>query len=176
MARVIGRSKIRENVGPGLRLPEIIVFIIIIAAVVMGVRYYFFVYRTSPSFALGEYLAAIKSGKVDQQYDLLDGSDKKKWSLKEYEEQAPQAHGYTARIADVKMDDPKIDPKKPNIATVDVTVTIRKQSEGQALYQQSSDDYKDNFTMKQDSEGKWRVLISRWQRGILKAPPSPPGS
>lgn len=176
MARIVGRSRQRESFMR-IQFSEVIVIVAVAAGLIYGARWYFITYKNSPGYALGEYLGAIKAGNVDDQYALLDNADKQQFypTRKSYERDAPQARGYTARISDVKVGKEQIDPKKPNLATIDVAISLRSAASGQQLYQTGTDNVDDQYVLRKDSNGKWKVWLERSRRALLKIPPSPPG-
>jgi hypothetical protein len=176
MSRIVGRSRQRESFMR-IQFSEVIVMVAVVLAIAFAARWYFVVYRNSPGYTLGEYLAAIKAGNVEEQYALIDSADKQKFfpTRKLYERDAPQARGYTARISDVKIGKEQIDPKKPNIATLDVHITLRGGASGQQLYQTSSQAVDDQYKMRKDNQGKWKVWLDQSKQELLKVPPSPPG-
>ncbi len=178
MARIVGRQRVRESSGTGLRVPEIIVFALVICGLVAGVRYYFFVYRVSPGYTLAQYFGAVKAGNVSAQYALIDDADKKQFfpSEKEYEQNAPQARGYTERISGVQMSEEKPDPKKPGVALVDATVSIRQSASGKQIYQTGTDSFRDTYALRKDKNGAWKVWLERSGRKLLEAKPSAPGN
>ncbi len=175
MSRIMTRPRYRDSATTGMKISEYIVIIIAIALLAAGARYYFVVYRNSPGYALGEYLAAIKRGDVTTQYDLIDNSDKREWCPRQsdYEKSAPQAHGYTERISAVRITNEQIDPNKPNLATVDAEVSIRKS--GQEVYQADAETYTDHYKLRKDKDGRWKVWLKGSVINMLKAKPSPPG-
>lgn len=176
MARIVGRSRQRESFMR-IQLSEVIVIIAVVAAIIYGARWYFITYRTSPGYTLGEYLGAIKAGNVDDQYALIDSADKQKYypTRKSYEKDAPQARGYTARISDVKLGKEQIDPAKPHLATIGVSISIRSSASGQQLYQTGTENVEDQYMLRKDNNGKWKVWLEKSKRELLKVPPSPPG-
>jgi len=177
MARIVGPARTRERFSTRVRGSELIVFLIVALGLAYAARYYFVVYRHSPGFALGEYLGAIKAGDVSKQYALIDAADKRDFFPTEqtYEKGAPQARGYAARVISVKFDEQPADPKKPHIVVINANVSIRGSAQGKALYETSSDAYKDTYTLREDKEGHWKVWLGRSQMNMLKASPSPPG-
>jgi hypothetical protein len=177
MARIVGPTRIKERVGTGVRGSELIVFILVVAGLAYAARYYFVVYRNSPSFALGEYLGAVKAGDVTKQYALIDSDDKRNFfpTAQDYEKSAPQARGYTMRITDVEQKEATIDPGKPHIAHIDATVYLRQAATGQALYQTGMDNYHDKYVLRKDNDGHWKVWLGRSQMNMLKAPANPRG-
>jgi ketosteroid isomerase-like protein len=179
MARIVGRTRQREGVGLGMKMSETIIMILVVVALLAGVRYYFVVYRASPGFALGEYLGAVKAGKVDAQYAMLDTEDIKNFfpTQSAYEKGAKQSRGYTSRITNVTISEPKPMPKNPKIVTMEATVSMRGLSTGQALYQTGdTKDYKNTFTLRQDAKGTWKVWLSRSvdKMEMLSAEANPP--
>ncbi|HEV2473600.1 MAG TPA: hypothetical protein VGS41_13080 [Chthonomonadales bacterium] len=174
MARVVRRSTVSDG-QMGVRFSELIVGALFVLAVAAGVRY-FVQYRHSAGYAVESYLGAIKAGDVPAQYALLDNQDKSDFypTEKDYSKNAPQAHGYVERISNVQINSTKIDPSKPNIARVDATVSVRGSSQGEALYQTSSDTYTDHYVLRQDASGAWKIWLKWTKMNILKATPSPP--
>jgi len=172
MARMVTRSRPPTEGFTGLKMSEIIVIILVIGAIVMGVRYYIN-YRHSAGYALGQFLGYVKAGNASHQYELLDDEDKQKYlpTLTEYERNVNLAHGYTERIEDMTIAKDVPDPKDPNVATVPVTVKIRATSTGKELYQTgSSDHYSDNIKMRKDKDGNWKVWYSASIDRNLKKP------
>lgn len=181
MARVVGRSRVREGIPTGQKLSEMLIIAGIGLAILAGIRYYFVVYRNSAGFALGEYFGAIKSGDVDKQYALIDAKDKQQYfpTKESYEKDAKQARGYTTRITNVQMIETPPDPKKPDIAVIDATVSVRAAAGGKELYQTGeTKDYSNHMYMRKDADGKWKVWLSKSidKMDLLKAEANPPGS
>jgi hypothetical protein len=176
MSRMVGRSRQRESFMR-IQFSEVIVLVAVVLGIGFAARWYFVIYKNSPGYALGEYLGAVKSGNVEGQYALVDNADKQSSfpTKKAYEKAAPQARGYTARISDVKIGKEQADPKKPNLATVDVSISIRGGASGQQLYQTNTQTIEDQYRMRKDSNGKWKVWLEQSKRKLLQVPPSPPG-
>ena len=176
MSRMVGRSRPRESFMR-IQFSEVIVMVAVVAGIIYGARWYFVTYRNSPGYLLGEYLGAVKSGNVEDQYALIDNADKEANypTRKTYERAAPQARGYTARISDVKMGKEQIDPNKPNLATLDVSISVRSSASGQQLYQSGTQTVEDQYKLRKDSNGKWKVWLSESKQKLLEIPPSPPG-
>jgi hypothetical protein len=176
MARMVKRSRTRES-SMRIQFSELIVIVAVVLGIGFAARWYFVVYRNSPGYALGEYLAAVKAGNVEEQYALIDSADKQKFypTRKLYERDAPQARGYTARISDVKVGKEQVDPSKPNLATLDVSISLRGGASNQQLYQTSTQSVEDQYKMRKDNQGKWKVWLEQSKRALLKIPPSPPG-
>src|SRR5579871_5916364 len=103
MARVVGRTTIREGVGTGMKLSESAIFIAVAIALVIGLRWYFVVYKNSPGVALGEYLGGIKAGNVERQYAMIDDSDKQFLPSQKDYAKLPMARGYTERFTNISM-------------------------------------------------------------------------
>lgn len=182
MGRVMGQNRIRENVGPQMKLSEAAVFVAIIAAILLAGRWYFFVYRTSPGVALGSFIGAMKAGSIEQQYALLDEEDKPFYpSQKEYDSKAPIAHGYTERISNVDLADAVPDPKNPDVVTIKATVTVRAGAQGtdpgSLTKVGDSQQATDTYTLRKDKDGNWKVDLSRSDlKNLLKITPNPAGS
>lgn len=176
MARMVGRSRTRESFMR-IQFSEVIVMVVVVLGIAYGARWYFVTYRNSPGYMLGEYLGAVKAGNVEEQYALIDSADKQAAfpTRKAYERNAPQSRGYTARISDVKIGKEQIDPNKPNIATVPVSISVRTTASGQQLYQTGTQTVEDQYKMRKDSNGKWKVWLAQSKQKLLDVPPSPPG-
>ena len=174
MARVMGRSRAVERNGMRIQPAELLVMIVVAIAIAYAARWYFVTRKQTPAYALGEFLGAVKAGKVGEQYELLDPSDKKLVPTKKaYDAAMPLARGYTARIADFEMKEPIVDPKNPSVVRIPVKLSVRKS--GQELYQSGSDAIDDEFTLRKGKDGKWKVWIQKWKRGLAAITPSPPG-
>lgn len=180
MARVVRQPRIRERDGTKIRFSELIVIVIILAAITMAGRYYFFVYRASPGYALAEYLGAVKKGDVSQQYAMLDDEDRKRFfpTEAEYEKGTPIARGYAARVSNVQVSAEKINTKTPDVATVEATVSIRGLGNGSLIQGAEATDYNNSFVLRKNGSGQWKLLLSQSAptMRMLQAPPNPPGS
>lgn len=176
MARMVRRTRQNDAGGMGIRLPELIVMIAAVAAIVAGIRYYFFVYRVSPGYMVTEYWGAIKAGNVERQYALVSEKDKTRYypTQKTYETQAPQSRGYTARVADVICSQEEKDARDPGIMRVKATISIRGSSSGKALYESDVTKYDDTYAMRKEGD-QWKVWLGKSTMNSLKATPSPPG-
>jgi hypothetical protein len=161
---------------------ELIVMIAIVVGIAFAARYYFVVYRNSPGYALSSYLGSINHGNVESQYSLVDATDKQKFfpTRRDYEQHAPQAYGYVARIQSFNLTEPKPDPKNPNLVSIKVRIDVRGSLSGTAggisgLKSNADQTLDDEYTLRKDDEGKWKVVLSRSKRALLKVPPTPPG-
>jgi hypothetical protein len=146
----------------GIKFSEIIVVAMAIAGIVFGVRWYLD-YRHSGSFALSEFVAAIKAGNVANQYALIDENDRKTYFKTQgaYEKNS-LAHGYTERIENSSLGPEQKDPNTADKVTVPLTVTIRATAEGKQLYQTGqAQSYSDKIVMRKNSDGNWRVVLSQ---------------
>ena len=162
MARIMSRSKPVAEGSTGLKFSEIIVIAMAIAGIVLAGRWYL-EYRRSASFALQEYIGAIKSGNVGSQYALVDEGDKKNFypSKAAYESGSTLSHGYTERIENASLGTEKKATGTTDKVTVPVTFTIRATSGGKQLYETGEKkSYSDNIVMRKGHDGNWRVLLS----------------
>jgi hypothetical protein len=162
MARIVGRSRPRSGRGIGERMSEIVVWVIILAGLVYGVRYYFFVYRKSPGPALQGFISAVNAGRPESQYEMLASSTRQMFgSLRNYEKEWNQAHGFAARIANYVIMDLK---QSGDTAQAEVQVTVRKETSGRAnpgeLLNVGTDQFTDHYTLTRESDG-WKVVLEK---------------
>lgn len=156
MGRIVGRRRIREGRGLGERLTEIVVYIVLIAGAVYGVRWYFTDYLRSPKIALGRYLGHVKAGDVKAQYEMLAESSKQYFpSVSAYESKWEPARGFTGRLANWQVEPIS---EKGNRAEVKAILNVRKS--GQALYQAASDPYTDTYVLINE-KGEWKVALDQ---------------
>jgi hypothetical protein len=172
---MVARARYRDTATTGMKISEYLVMILVVALVVAGGRYYFLVYRHSPGYMVGQYLAAVKRGDAAAQYALIDDEDKRLWFPTEdtYTKQAKQANGYVERISSVTLAHEQIDPKKSNLASVDATIVVRKA--GQKIYESDTETFTDHYTLRKDSDGNWKIWLKESQINMLRAEPTPPG-
>jgi hypothetical protein len=176
MARVVGRSTVREGVGAGTKLSESVVFVAIAIALIIGVRWYFVVYKNSPGVALGEFLGGIKAGNVERQYAMIDDSDKQLVPTQKDYEKLQWAHGYTERITGINMMPDVKNANNPDIVTIQATVGVRGAAGKDLLQQGESTTATDTYTLHKDKDGHWKVWLQKSpMTNLLKAPPNPPG-
>src|SRR3954468_14598914 len=97
MARIMARSKPVIEGSTGIKFTEIIVVAMAIAGIVYGVKVYL-EYRRGPTFALSEYMGAVKAGNLQNQYNMIDENDKKTFVRPATYEKSTLGHGYTERI------------------------------------------------------------------------------
>lgn len=178
MARIMSKSRPAVEGSTGIKFSEIIVIAFAIAGVVIGVRAYLD-YRHGPTFALSEFVGAIKSGNVENQYALIDENDKKNHfpTRHDYARLETISHGYTERIENTtygpeqKSGDDRV--------TIPMTNTLRATSAGKALYENGqAKSYSDKIVMRRNSDGNWRVLLSasvdsKGKLNLEQAEPSP---
>jgi hypothetical protein len=147
---------VREGLGLGERSSEIFVFIVVIAALVWAGRWYFVVYKNSPTAALMEYMQAVKASDVDAQYKMLSASTKKTYTDKSaYVDKWKIARGLQGRLIDYTIG--KIEQKGEQ-ADADVSVAIRKP--GQEIYQAAAETVVDHYILVKDPAG-WRVALDK---------------
>jgi hypothetical protein len=177
MAKLHRRFRPRQRDGTKIRPSEAVVILLILAGSVYAGRYYFLVYRRSPQFVVESYLGAVKSGRVERQYQLIDDTDRQSLfpTQADYEKKAPQAHGYTERVTNVSVVDAKVNPKQPDWAVVDTAVSLRGSAAGKALYQEGgTTEYKDRYVLHKDGKGDWKILLSQSTQNMLAAKPNAP--
>lgn len=160
MARIIKFRAAKDRNGMRIGGTEAVVFAMMAVALVLGGRYYFKTYRTSPAFTLGQFFAAVKSGNVEAQYALLDESDKRFYPDQKSYSKTPLAHGYSARIENVSFGNEKADVKNADMVTIDTAISVRGTTKGKELYQQSSQSIQDSYTMRKSASGEWKVVLS----------------
>jgi hypothetical protein len=156
MSRIVGRRQIREGRGLGERLAEILVYIIILAAVIWGGRWYFVVFRNSPKVALGRYLGLLKSGDSKAQYEILSASSKQFFPTRAaYEDKWRSAQNLAGRVAGWEFETIRESGDKAEITAV---VNVRRA--GQELYQAASDPYKDEYVLLKEGGG-WKIALDQ---------------
>ncbi len=156
--------------------PEAIVFVMLIVGAFLGVKYYFQTYRKAPAYALGQFFSAVKTGNVDAQYALLDADDKQFFPDKQSYSKAPLAHGYSARIENVAFGNETKAAQHGDAVTIDAVISVRGTAKGKELYQQSSQTVQDSYTVRKDSNGDWKVVLSKSKLELpKKVEPSPEG-
>ena len=161
MARTMRPMRVREGRSLGERSSEIVVFIIIIAALVWGARWYFVVYRSSPTVALMNYVGAVKASDVNTQFKMLSASTKKFYpDVDSYTDKWKMARGLRGRLVDYTIT--KLD-EKGDKATADVSVAIRK--EGLEIYQAASTSVVDHYILVKDPDG-WKVALDQCYKTI----------
>lgn len=154
MARMVRRPRYREGRGLGERFAEIAVFILIVVGIVLAVRWYLFDYLRAPGTALGNFVAAMKAGNVEGQYQLLATSTKNYFpSRREYADKWKLAQGVAGRLTTYTISNVVETGDK---ATADVTVSIRKA--GQELIQIEAETFKDRYVLRRESDG-WKVVL-----------------
>lgn len=164
MGRIVGRKRIREGRSLGERLTESIVYIVLIAGAIYGVRWYVTVYLQSPKVALGKYLGYLKSGDVKAQYDMLSSSSRGFFSsVAQYEDKWAPARGFAGRLAGWEIEPAT---EKGDRAEVKAVLKIRKP--GQALYQAASDPYTDRYVLIKEKDG-WKVALDQSDLNSLQA-------
>lgn len=156
MGRIVGRRRIQEGRSLGERFTEIVVYVVLIAGAVYGVRWYFTDYLRSPKIALGRYLGHVKAGDVKAQYAMIAESSKRYFSsVSAYESKWEPARGLTGRLASWQVEPVA---EKDDRAEVKAILNIRKS--GQALYQAASDPYTDLYVLVKEN-GEWKVALDQ---------------
>jgi len=163
MARMVSRAQQREGVGTGMKVSETAIFIVLALLIVFGARWYFFIYRKSPGYALGQYISAMETGNVVAQYDLIDAKDKQSLfpTKKDYEKEK-QVRGYTERISNISLAEPVLNAKNPDIVTVDATFSLKGVFASKNLMDTAAvSSVTDKYTLERDKEGAWKVALDR---------------
>ncbi len=168
MARVVRQTQIKDRNGMRIQPAELIVMLAIIGVVAYGIRYYFTVYKNSASYVLGEYLQAIKAGSVEHQYELVDAGDKQNYfpTQSVYEKNAKQSRGYTARLQKWSFSNER--ETSSGTVSIDAALSIRDSADGKQLYQSSSNDVNDQFILRKNSSGQWKVLLSKSKNELTR--------
>ncbi len=157
MSRMVSPTRRREGKGLGERLAELSVFAAALVGIFLFGRWYFVIYRNSPTVALMDFMGALKAGNVEGQYKKVASDTKKNFfpDMDTYRDKFKMAQGLTGRMSDYRID--KI-TETGNKAEADVTVPIRKS--GQELYQAANTDYHDHYVMTKESDG-WKVVLDK---------------
>lgn len=156
--------RVRESRGIGEHLSEIVVFIVIVAGIIWAGRWYFVVYKNSPTVALTNYIGAVKAGDVDIQYGMLSASTKKTYTDRDmYVEKWKMARGLHGRLVDYTIT--KIE-EKGDKASADVSVAVRKPS--QEIYQAASTTVTDHYVLVKEPEG-WKIALDQCWKSINTA-------
>ena len=162
------RTQVRERNGMRIQFSELIVMIAAVAIIAYAVRYYFVVNRNSPGFVLGEYLQAIKAGSVERQYELISAEDKQNFFPTQsiYEKNAKQSRGYTERLTKWSFSNERT--TTGGMVSIDAALSIRDSATGKALYQSGGTDVNDQFVLKKNSSGQWRLVLSKSKNALVE--------
>lgn len=154
MARMVGRARRRQNNGMGERFTEIIIFIAIGIGLLFAARWYFVIYKNSPSVTLVNYVGAIKSGDTDVQFNLLSMKTKKIYTDKEsYVSKWKMAEKLAGKMGDFTISNMVESGDK---AEADVALAVRKDSA--SLLNVSADSYKDHYILRKENDG-WKIAL-----------------
>lgn len=185
MARVVGRARPTVEGSTSMKLSEMIVIGFLIAGIIAGGIYYW-QYRQKAPYALSSFLGAVNSGRVKDQYELLDEEDKQQLpdvSAYENSNAVPLGLGYAERIPKFSLAPEVPDPKRPNVVTIAATMQVVDVGGTKELTQlAASKPYTDTFFMRKDKEGHWKVWLSETFRkangklNLMTSPPSPRSS
>ncbi|MCC6729405.1 MAG: hypothetical protein IT208_08700 [Chthonomonadales bacterium] len=164
MARMVSRARRREGRGIGERLSELVVYVVLFAAVIAGVRWYFVVYRHSPGPAITAFLGALKAGDVPGEYRMLARSTKRYYPTEStFSSGWDPAQGFLGRLANYTI--VSVTPKGDTAVAV-VSVSVRKP--GQELYEAATDTYTDRYVLRDEADG-WRVVLEASKLESLQA-------
>src|SRR5688572_29166610 len=101
MGRMVRPVRVREGRSLGERSSEIVVFIVIAVGLVWAARWYFVVYRNSPTVALMNYVGAVKAADVEKEYAMLSTPTKAVYpDVRTYRSQWNMAQGLRGRLVD----------------------------------------------------------------------------
>lgn len=170
MSRIVGRSRQVERNGMKIQPTEGIVMVAIAIALIFAGRWYFFIRPKSASFALSEYFGHVKKGNVEGQYGMIDASDKQKYypTQGKYSKDAPQARGYNMRIQSVSLDKEKPDANNPDIVHIPCVIVVRGSSAGKELYQQETQSVDDEYVLRKNKSGEWKVWLEKSKRKLME--------
>ena len=182
MARVVGRARPTVEGSTTMKPSEMIVIGFIVAGLIAGGIYYY-QYRQKASYALSSFLGAVNSGRVKDQFALIDDEDKQLLTdTGKYESsnEVPLALGYAERIPKFSLGAEVPDPKDPNVVSIAATLQVVAAGGTKELYQTAgTTPYTDTFKMRKDKEGHWKVwLLGTFQAvngklNLMTSPPSP---
>ena|GEM_PF-1397555 len=182
MARVVGRARPTNEGSTTMKPSEMIVIGFLVAAIIAGSIYYW-QYRQKAPYALSSFLGAVNSGRVKDQYDLIDDQDKQLLrDTGEYEksDQVPLALGYAERIPKFSLAPEVPDPKDPNVVSIAATMQVVDGGGTKNLTDlAAAKTYTDTFKMRKDKAGKWKVwligtfMAANGKLNLMTSPPSP---
>ena len=182
MARVVGRAKPVVEGSTKMKPSEMIVIACLVACMIWGAIYYW-QYRQKPGYALSSFLGAVNSGRVIDQYDLIDDEDKTLLTdsgVYEKNDQVPLALGYAERIPKFTLAKEVPDPKNPNIVSIAATMQVADGGGTKNLTDlASTKTYTDTFKLRKDSKGKWKVWLigtfraAHGKLNLMQSAPSP---
>ncbi len=162
MSRMMSRPRRREGPGLGQKLSESFVYIVILIALVLAGRWYFFVYRRSPQVALQSFITAVDHSNSDAQYDMISSNTKAFYPSKDaYDSKCPLAHGLAEKIANFGITNMKVTGET---AEADVSLSIRKATgtgglPGASLVNAETQPATDHYVLKEESTG-WKVDLA----------------
>lgn len=161
MARMVRPTRVREGTSFGERGSEIVVFIIIVIALIFAARWYFVIYRNSPTVALMSYIGAVKAGDVDTQYGLVSANTKKFYADKDtYVDKWKMARGLHGRMVDFTIT--KIE-QSGDKANADVSVAVRKAS--QDILHVEGSNVLDHYVLVKETDG-WKIALDECAKTI----------
>ncbi len=149
------RSEFQERRPQGEKYVEYIVFVILAIVLFFVGKWYFVVYKHSPSIALVDYVAAIKSGNTDVQYAMLDAKTKAIYTDKStFVQKWPMSANLAGKMGDFTVSNVSESGDK---AEADVSVSVRKAGDG--LMNIASDTFSDHYVMRKEADG-WKIALS----------------
>ncbi len=179
MARVVGRARPANEGSTSMKLSEMIVVGFLVAGMIAGGLYYW-QYRQKATYALSSFLGAVNSGRVKDQYELLDEEDKQllgSESKYEVNDTVPLGLGYAERIPRFKLG-PELPYTKADAVSIDATMDVTDGGGTKSLTElAASKSYTDTFILRKDKEGHWKIWLSETFRkvnGKLHLMTSPP--
>jgi len=182
MARVVGRAKPVVEGSTKMKPSEAIVIACLVGCIIWGAIYYWN-YRQTPGYALSSFLGAVNSGRVIDQYDLIDDEDKTIFTdsgIYEKDDKVPLALGYVQRIPKFTLGKSVPDPKDPNVVSIPATMQVVAGGGTKNLTDlAATTPYSDTFKMRKDSKGKWKVWLlgtfraNNFKLNLMQSAPSP---
>ncbi len=169
------RHHFRIRGGLGEKLAELLIWIVIIAAIVWGIHWWFYVYPDTPGYALKSFIGAVNDGNPSKQYVWIAKSSKFYFPTEQvYKSKFPLARGLADRISSYHIIKITTSPYKSAQGTekaeADVSVGIMKLN--QKLYQDKTTPYTDQYFLIKQPDG-WRIVLEKSKiYSILAAGPT----
>lgn len=184
MAKVVGRARPQVEGSTSMKLSEVIIIGFVLAGLVAGGIYYY-QYRQTATYALGNFLGAVNHGRVKDQYELIDDGDKQYpgfESPEKYEvnDAVPLGLGYGERIPRFRTEKELPYAGHTDAVTIKTTMDVVDGGGTKNLTDvAASKPYTDNFVMHKDKDGHWKVWLSETFKlaggklNLMQSAPSP---
>ena len=155
MARMVSSGRRRQSNGLGERFTEVIIFIAMAIGILLALRWYFVIYKNSPSMTLLNYVAAIKSGNTEEQYKLLSIKTKSIYPDRDkYVSNWKMAEKLAGKMSDFSISGMTESGDK---AEADVSLSVRKDST--SLLAVAGDSYTDHYILRKENDG-WKIALN----------------